>query len=619
MLEEIASYQEQIAKAQTRLGIHDPLEIPLFHGRPGGPNKLVKLDPFFFISHEKLLQLKHKFIPYRLTEHRVRVWLYKRYAQKNPQRWSGIKESIAKFIKLFQNIFARTAPSASTQLFLIKEYFSSLKEEGEIADLIAAFVTFLEGHCITLNTDIPVYYARRDLEKLGGEVTGLDDYFENSPSGYNLTVYYSSVELLLKNKSHPELWRQLRAIAPPSATQYIFKTGHENARENLISQLVGKLSLSFFLMPKEKVKIKGIRIQGEKKQPWQTEDDIEGLVCKFVKNDADKLWHSNYHKYLSMNNHLQKYSYLPEKKQKAERLKKALRRYEKRLKKLQLQESLEGNLLLDLIFGSYDSHFGQYKVMNGHLVNIDFSRFGLPCETYAIGNQTFAGLCSCLLDNPHVEESIHDTTRQIIESWDLAEIASSLQTYVGDFALFSKAKKYMKELRLDLHTTQLAKEEQIPYKFYCQFKKHAEYMTVSQQRKLICQKLLHQSRLLKDELFEKLHPLAFDAIMKRLATVKQAVRVNPVISLKEIFTELYPQFSPFYNYMRAMALSAGIGIAFKPGRTSLERICLEEIASKVAVELAQKEALPQLRASIEQMRRGSLEHADLAFIGEIFF
>lgn len=612
---EIHFIEEEIRKAQERLSITDSLSLPLFTPKPGS-NKIVKIEPFFYLPVDAAQQIRSDFIPYILTLDRAQLWIHQ-YVKKNSHKDTEITKShIKNFRNALKKMILQTRGKPRNHLFHLKEELEkSLSSPDFPASMTQALITFLEEKHVVLHLDAPVYYEREELLKKGGSAQDLPEFFQDSQNPFNLTPYHYSLDLLLLNKSHFNLWKILKKLkstyAKGKQIEFIFKTGPENAREKLILELARPLVLDKYLMPKTEITIKGVKIEDD--------SDPTGLICRFVKNEADTLWHKNIRRYMDCKQHSLKADFLAHKETKSKRYKERLKKLAKKITALNLQESVEGNLLLDLIFGSYDSHFSQYKVQNGVLVNIDFSRFGIPCETYAIQERTYATLCSSLLDNPYIHTPLHKTIRTLIDKWDIPHFIDESLSHVGEISAFETATKQMRALKTAMEALVVADDSRIHFKYFMHFGQAPQHLSTLQQKKLIGLKLSHESKLLKKELFQKLHPSSFSAIINRLKMIQESVRTQSEITMFDLFSKLYPGFVPFIRVLQGLVPSAGLGLAFRPGRRSLERISLEEIASASAIKLEQKEQLPYLRAHITEIRQNSMSWSTLSFMGEIYF
>lgn len=569
-------YEQQIATAQEKLKITDPLVLPPFaHKGFERGNQLVKIDPFFYLPQTTVEQLKNEFIPFRLTTLTAFYWLQCHAPQIE-------KELAVSFGVRLKQALAKTKKRPKNQLLLIKNDLLTFLDTADkkLEPLVTAFVKFLDSKYCELNIDLPVY-----------DIKGIPHHF--------------SLDLLLLNKSHPRLWHLLKKHTPKGPS-VIFKVGLENIREGLAHKLATSLQLDKFLLTKKEITLKGIQV-GKTVDPT-------GLACPFIGNEADRIWQKGIKRYLYLQRLVHRQA---NKESKVKHWQQCLSREVKKLDKLQMQESIEGNLLLDLIFGSYDSHINQYKIQEGLLVNLDFSRFGLPCESYRMGERTYATLCSSLLDNPYVEKPLSSQTQDLIKSWDLNKIKQTLESYVGLKEEFLEGTERMRSLRAHMYALVVAHPKRIPFKFFMTFGKRAETMTLRQQKKLIRMKYIHEATCLKKRLFQKLHPEALQAIVRRIELIQQAL--HPGLSSKDLFARLYPQLLPFFEFLKPLVISPGLGLAFKPGRRSLEQVSMEEIASHVSIKLNKKEALPALYEGIKNMRRSSLEQADLSMIAELYF
>lgn len=118
------------------------------------------------------------------------------------------------------------------------------------------------------------------------------------------------------------------------------------------------------------------------------------------------------------------------------------------IKALGDSESIVDHALTDALFCSYDSHFNQYIVNDGKVLNIDFARFMAPSETYQRDGATFAALRSTWLDHPVVEDTLSTEKRSQILSWNLNEIEQRWREdgLIGDAEVFKSAEQSLQHL-----------------------------------------------------------------------------------------------------------------------------------------------------------------------------
>lgn len=597
-------FEQQIKESQKRLKVDEPLELHSFV--PFRGNVLVQLKPFFYLPQEIVETIRREFRPFKFTPKFVAQWIYQFIGQKK-----GEKPYVSAFLDCFKKV-------ARKDLILVRKGFRELGsgiDDDELKKMARDFIAMIDRYDKPLKIEgLPVFYSGEEAEKKLKR-SGLPSFFQKGELSEELegtlTPYHFSLDLLLLNQSHKSLWKLIeryeKKFGDPRGFNLIFKAGPENEREQLMASLAETLGLKGYLLGKENVTLNHVKIRDEK--------NPTGLLCSFIDNELDYNWRRLMTRYTVYGAHARRFFLQSQKQSKAKRWQERAERSQKQIEALNLKESIEGNLLLDLIFGSYDSHFSQYKVLDGQLVNLDFSRFALPCETYVIEERTYTALCSSLLDAPGLDQPLSSRLQTLIQHLDLEAVRDAFQPFVGEAKAFAQATYWMKLLRADMLALLVTPDHLVPLKYSLHCKAEGETPSIAEQRKELSAKFKRQAAEIKKKFYQQIHPEAFALIMKRLTLLKSLQ--NP--SIQTIFAALYPDFVPFTDLLKRMHGFSGMSLAFKRGKKSLEAVSLEEILSRAAVKFGFKEAIPLLQPKIEALRLKSHQQADIALMGEMYF
>lgn len=317
--------------------------------------------------------------------------------------------------------------------------------------------------------------------------------------------------------------------------------------------------------------------------------------------------------------------------------------------------------LIDLLFGSMDSHSGQFlRDEDGFIRNIDFARFGFPGDAYTSVNATgetevHAALRSYLLDHPAAFEPLDPDLVELIKEWDLAAIQQEFQDkdLLGDRQHFETAIQAVEIAGAALDSIPVLKEILACYpkleterkSSYEQFRKVA-VATFQKDRHFYDDKIMKKIERPFKELYDFwyncggtfndavaklkqikqkfrkdcvlfMHPRAFDLLLQRIRDCKAYVREEEAAGRKPtvrgIRDSLYYDFALFFKVLERMEQQFADGSPIGPGQA----ICLTPgfnglasldaiLKSIISASVASPQEINAMKAAIANLKQNSL-------------
>lgn len=385
------------------------------------------------------------------------------------------------------------------------------------------------------------------------------------------------------------------------AEKYSYKEGPENWRELLAGASARILDLDAVLLPKHRVQLKYHRFRAEQAKACEAVP----ISSKWIEGEGEIIKERVLQRFRVA---LKEYQAAKFKgKQEAEELGNRVNELLARFKDDSSSESIQMNILLDLVYCSYDSHESQYKKdENGKVYNIDFSKFLGPGIAIRDQNREVnATLRSCLFDYPQFDLPLSPKLIKIIHEWNLDHIyhAHISQQLVGDLKEFKVATQELEKLYEELDVIN-------------RYIKGGDRGAAADPLKPLKDKYGNASpSVLRDEIIKKInaisiktfpsiHPKAFDLLMSRIKTMKEVISQHGERTTPRMLRDaLYPQFKPFFIVLdRIMDRPAEYIAVNHAGARSLESLIIELRASS----LASKEELRQMEKAMVELRAQEL-------------
>lgn len=263
--------------------------------------------------------------------------------------------------------------------------------------------------------------------------------------------YCSSYDILDQNQNHPSVQQVLRLVSLDAIsrgyTEYAIKYGGENVRELLAQKMLSSMGLEKVFVFKAPLSKDEKLIAGE----WLTEGKgfTSEILNPLIQNKRNLIFE------------LQRGDPSPEKiatyaknVQKAEE--KLLQHFNidpsNKEKVAAFNSAVQQHALVDIVFGSFDSHRDQYKVQDGIPMCFDFARFLAPCSFHTEKTVNFENLDhdivstyfdfrSFFLDMPASDKPLDPTLISLIKSWDVEKLEKNFRDagLVGDPEKFKNA------------------------------------------------------------------------------------------------------------------------------------------------------------------------------------
>ena len=380
----------------------------------------------------------------------------------------------------------------------------------------------------------------------------------NPPYAYSLdlaarstdsNVFSANLEKLRMDTSQESLFQQA----------YAFKHGNENAHELLAGAMAVHLGLDTFLVVKTEQTFQGAQLQSIQ--------NPRGIASRWIKGEEFP-----YSLWIDWNLVKQE---LAVAKAKGEDITEIQKRFETKREQILNQggiKSISKLFLLDMVFGSSDSHIRQYKKgEDGEFYNFDFARCLAPFPAHRNKGMCFFNLRSEFLDHPLMEEPLVTGSRfaedlqavkdQVL-SWDIDKIESEWkeQGLIGDPAYFEERGQKMAALESDAALIRLPLTSENEIRSYCQkwgieFPEGISELHVL--KNAVLKLLSAQMETLKEECWSKVHPQTIQEWKTRVANLQNYYRNSEKPTLKAAWFAYYPETAPFVKALEVLDKSPG--------------------------------------------------------------
>lgn len=331
------------------------------------------------------------------------------------------KEELTASLRNYASFVLDTQPEASVQ------FYAAVKR-----------ITESPGTYLDQATVMKLLMEETAIDRLN-ETTGLSQ--EDSERILSrLNPYCSSLDILVRNQNSEVAAEKLREIAgskPESKyadPSLSVKVGSENSRELLAQKMLAPLLLSdLFVFKEDRSK--------ETEEPQTIAGEWLDKGVSFPRKEVDQILKLNHQLWQEMgktSRNDQRISLLKEKLEEAERtlLDKLKINPEDLETRKNFESAMQEHALVDLLFCSYDSHEGQYKVQNGLPLCYDFARFLAPSPIYTKEEIDYTNLAenqilthftlrSFFLDHPVSYRPLSQETIKKIMSWDIDDIEAA--------------------------------------------------------------------------------------------------------------------------------------------------------------------------------------------------
>ncbi|MBN9378476.1 MAG: hypothetical protein BGO14_08260 [Chlamydiales bacterium 38-26] len=373
-------------------------------------------------------------------------------------------------------------------------------------------------------SDLEVYFSGIDLRKIAPP-----------PNGRTRPVSIFLEDLSKLNRTDDSL----PAIA--------FKIGLENKRELLALKLLKHLGLDLYLLPKEEVTLE-IKIKQHVNPTGLASEWLEGSLF------PDEEWKTAWKELMKDKKELAaaEDQHLPE--DKIHLLKEKVKHGEAKVLSLDHTPNIQHLALIDALFGSADSHEGQYKKdpASQRIFNFDFSRILFPSDFNRVSENNpsiTVNFKSIFLDHPAVYEKMDEDLIQRIQKIDIEGFKCTFQDLVGTQESFLEALK-------DLNN--LDNKPQKPLLSQL----HKKYGLVS--KKTSAEKI---KKAILEQYFAKIHPDAYINLLSRLKLLKKYVTESFSPTVRGAFELMHPELGIFLKILQRTEMNPTLNVSFN-GLTS---------------------------------------------------
>jgi hypothetical protein len=383
------------------------------------------------------------------------------------------------------------------------------------------------------------------------------------------------------------------------APSYAFKTGVENQRELLARDVTRVLGFDSYLTPKIESTLNSVVIKSDKESDVNNSSSTKGISSEWIKGkDIDR---ATWEKYLEAKQKMEMVQFeidnstgqndlkISNLKNDLKNIEKMVRNYEWILKGQFSRDSGQTLAFLDTLFGSFDSHILQYKIENGSLKNIDFSRILAPSDTVINSKkeELYIPQRNILLDHPYSMEKMSDQLVKKIKEIDLEKVGIELQKHVGTKKEFKSAKK-------DLETIQA---------------KLSGQLTMDENNELAKKRIAIQEKL-----YRKIEPHAYQAFLKRLELAKEYVKEAENPTIYGLYLKSYPQFGEFIKVLKRMEPNGAffsLGLKMDDNKFQSIRSLRSIIQEAKDKKLATPSEIEAMEASMNTLKGSSSSILDL--------
>lgn len=392
----------------------------------------------------------------------------------------------------------------------------------------------------------------------------LDELFDKSLHGLEPKVFY---ERLLNE-----------LVRPKRSQNFAFKMGLESERELLAGRILGQIGLHSHVVPKYSLQLRNAKmLAGER-----IFESPKGIVSSWIQGKPMDM--QAWRKYLHAKQEVDLMKFQlkelekPGAKGRAEleefaRIKRELPALESalstskgKLTSTYDQESVQNLAVVDLLLGSFDSHWNQYIQKEGQLKTFDMARF-LPTADFAVtaSGKTFIPNRMSLMDHPFSELPLTPSLKKTVLAIDLDKLDT-----VKDQLTWSE--KEYKELKVKLPDIQ---------KILSALDRKT---SLSEAEKKLRASLLTENHQIRETIFKKAAPDAYENFKARIRIAQEELKKDPQISPTSLYEKMHPEYTPFISVIKRiekMGAFSGLSITQSDGPPRLRS--LEEV-----IEIAKK-------------------------------
>lgn len=464
-------------------------------------------------------------------------------------------------------------------------------------------------------------------------------------------VSLSDFEQIQAEKGTP-----LDSLITRNSLGFVFKTGRENERELLANKLVSSLGLQKPLVAKWEVDLPGASLEGNEnphgiasrfvegstgfgKEEWKGYTTLKMKVTESEfrqsQNEPSSSSDESANEPLSIHSGSMTSSVHsgsmtsqaspdedtldlsdspPEPELTLEEKKAELQRQDELLLTQSNVEDIQTHVLTDLIFSSYDSHIDQFMRQGSAVWNVDLARFGAPNDTLSDEGQIFPTLRTVFLDHPASEEPLNPNLVQQIKSWNPAEIEKEWRKdrLVGEEEFFTHAVEELQQLE-SLKSQSNSKKLEILEKVYkaSGLPEQMDTSDIEKLKKTLSDTLTKKYEEIKKACYSKLHPQAFENILKRMnilqAYVKECEESGRAPTVKEAFKKMYPDFVVFNEVLGRFQDNPGESLASAeiPGGGIMPRNLQSILRDAISLNLATDAEIAEMEAILDRLTQTS--------------